>query len=128
MPGDLVEFRSVAVKIGMAVGAALLAAGCASPKVVQSVQPADSQLSCEGLQKELDEAEKLRAGAEGSLGSTGGQIVTGMLFFPALLVSHENRNNALNAAEVRKAHLAGLMSQRNCTAAPPPKEPAKKGK
>ena len=128
MSGDLVEFRSVAVKIGMAVGAALLVAGCASPKVVQSVQPADSQLACEGLQKELDEAEKLRAGAEGSLGSTGGQIVTGMLFFPALLVSHENRTNALNAAEARKAHLAGLMSERKCAAAPPPKEPAKKGK
>lgn len=126
MPNELDEFESVTGKIGIAVAVALLLAGCASPKVVQSVQPNDSQLSCEGLQKELTEAEKLHAAAESSMGSTGGQIVTGFLFFPALLVGFDNKKNAINAAEARETRLAGIMSEKNCKIAP--KEPPKGAK
>ena len=125
MSNELNEFENVPSKIWIALAAALLLAGCATPKVVESVQPTDSQLSCEGLQKALDEAEKFRGAAESSLGSMGGQIITAFMFFPALLISHDNKRTALNAAEARKTHLIGIMSQKECKPAPPPKAPAK---
>ena len=119
------ELERVTLKIRIAVAAVLLLGGCASPKVVESVQSTDSQLSCEGLQKELEGAEKFRGAAQSSLGSMGGQIITAFMFFPALLISHDNKTTALNAAEARKTHLIGVMSQKDCKPAPAPKEPAK---
>ena len=119
------EFDCGIGKGGMAVAIALLLAGCASPQIVQSVQPQDAQMGCAQLIKEVDEAEKLRVAAEGSKGSSGGNLVKGLLFFPALLVSNDNVKNATEAAEARKTHLAALMSQKNCKA--PAKPPAKPG-
>lgn len=127
MPNEQGEFESGIAKTGIAVALALLLAGCASPTVVQSVQPNDSQMTCEELQTALTEAEKLRNEAEGKRGSTGGNVVKGFLFFPALLVSNANVSDAIKAAEARKTHLTGLMSQKNCKVAPP-KEPAKGAK
>ncbi len=127
MPNEQGEFESGIKKSGIAVAVALLLAGCATPTVVQSVQPNDGQLNCEELQKALTEAEKLGNEAEGKRGSTGGNVVKGLLFFPALLVSNANVSDAIKAAEARKTHLTGLMSQKNCKVAPP-KEPAKGAK
>ena len=124
MPNGQGGFESGFGKCGIAVAVALLLAGCTTPTVVQSVQPNDNQLGCEDLQKALAEAEKLGADAEARRGSTGGNLVKGFLWFPALLVSHANVNDAVKAAEARKAHLTGIMGQKNCTIAPP-KEPAK---
>ena len=50
------EFESGIGKRGIAVAVALLLAGCATPTVVQTVQPNDGQLNCEDLQKALTEA------------------------------------------------------------------------
>ena len=118
-------FESGIGKGGIGVAIALLLAGCASPTIVQSVQPEDAQLGCEQLIKELDEAEKLRVAADGSKGSSGGNLVKGLLFFPALLISNDNVKNATEAAEARKTHLAALMSQKDCKV--PAKPPAKPG-
>ena len=112
-------------KCGIAVAVAMLLAGCAAPTVVQSVQPGDPQLSCEQLLVELAEAEKLRIAAEGKSGSSGGNIVQAFLFFPGDLVNRQNVTDAVKATEARKAHLDGLIKQKNC---PPPKPaPAKPG-
>lgn len=108
---------------GIAIAIALLVTGCVSPQIVQSVQPQDGQLGCEQLVKEADEAERLRAAAEGAKGSSGGNVVKALLFFPALLVSHDNVKHATEAAEARKTHLAALMSQKDCKA---PEKPAPK--
>ena len=47
----------------VAAAAGLFLTSCATPKVVESVQPADAQLACPQLQSQFDEAEKLRVAA-----------------------------------------------------------------
>lgn len=106
------------------IGLAL--AGCAKPKVVEISQAGDPELPCPQLQSQLDEAEKLRVAAEGSRNTTGGNVVMGFLFFPGALLTHANVNEAVQAAEARKALLTGLMSQKNCPTKPAPAKPAAK--
>lgn len=114
-------------KCGIAVAVAMLLAGCSTaPTVVQSVQPGDPQLSCDQLLAEHAAAEKFRLEAEGKGGSTGGSIVHAFLFFPGYLINRQNVTDAVNAAEARKTHVAGLISQKKCPAPKPPAKPAAK--
>lgn len=104
-----------------------LLAGCATPTVVQSVQPNDGQLTCEELQKESTEAERLRVAGEAATGSTGGNIIMGVIFFPAVLLTYENSRIATRAAEARKDNLKEIMTRKSCSFAAA--DPAKaKGK
>ncbi len=114
-----IQQGKVLTKGALAVAAGLFLTSCATPKKVESVQPADQQLACPQLQSQFDEAEKLRVAAEGSRNSSGGNLVMGALFFPGALLTHSNVNEAVAAAEARKAHLTALMAQKNCEAAKP---------
>lgn len=117
---------------GFGMGAIVVAtmsllAGCATPTVVKSVQPNDGQLTCEELQKESAEAERLRGAAEAAKGSTGGNVIMGVIFFPAVLLTYENVRIATQAAEARKDHLKEIMTRKSCSFAAA--DPAKaKGK
>lgn len=96
-----------------ALGAVLLSA-CASPTVVQSVKPGDTGLSCAQLQNEYADAERFRAEAEAEKTVTGGNVVRALLFWPAILGTAANANEAIAAADSRKVHLANQMSRKNC--------------
>jgi hypothetical protein len=87
---------------------------CASPTVVQSVKPGDGGLNCGQLQNEYADAERFRADADKEKSVTGGNIARAILFWPAILGTASNANEAISAADSRKVHLANLMSQRNC--------------
>ena len=104
------------VRGGMALAFALLLAGCASPTVVESVQSADNGRDCKQLQQELSEAEKFRGAAAHEKEVTGGTLIKGLIFFPAVFVSNDNANKAIDAAEARKVHLAGVMNAKKCEA------------
>lgn len=88
-------------------------AGCASPTVVQSVKPGDTGLSCSQLQNEYSDAEKLRKSAEDEKGVTGGNTAR-LLFWPAIIGTYMNANEAIAAADNRKVHLSNIMNQKNC--------------
>ncbi len=109
--------------------AALLLAGCATPTVVQTVKPGDNGLSCAQLQNEYVDAQKFRDEADKEKGMTGGNVARAILFWPAILGSYSNANEAMAAADARKVHLANLRNQMNCpipTVTPPaPAEPEK---
>ncbi len=92
---------------------ALVLFGCASPTVVQSVKPGDAGLSCAQLQNEYADAEKFKKDAEGEKGVTGGNTAR-LLFWPAIVGTYMNANEAIAAADNRKVHLANLMSQKSC--------------
>ena len=91
----------------------LFLASCATPHVVDIVQPNDEQLSCIGLQNEIDDLEKFREEAESEKGVTWGN--TGRLIFPiAIWATYENAEQAIDAANQRELYLKGIMCKKNC--------------
>jgi hypothetical protein len=88
-------------------------AGCASPTVVQSVKPGDTGLSCGQLQNEYADADKFKKDAEGEKGVTGGNTAR-LLFWPAIVGTYMNANEAIAAADNRKVHLSNIMTQKGC--------------
>lgn len=94
----------------------VLMTACASPTVVKSVKPNDSGLNCLQLQNEFAEAEQLKAAALKEKGVTGGNVVRALFFWPAILGTASNANEAIAAADTRMSYLGTLMSQKNCTA------------
>ena len=94
--------------------ATLLLAGCATPHVVDIVQPNDKQLNCAGLQNEVDELDKFIEEAESEKGvnwSNAGRL----LVFPiGIWATYENAGQAIDAANQRELYLRGLMADKNC--------------
>lgn len=97
----------------VALGSVLLCA-CASPTVVQAVKPGDNGLSCAQLQNEYADAENLKKEAGGVKGVTGGNVAR-LLFWPSIIGTYMNANEAIAAADNRKVHLANQMMQKNCS-------------
>ncbi|MFA6016461.1 MAG: hypothetical protein WC742_15490 [Gallionellaceae bacterium] len=102
--------------IKLAIVSSVLLCACASPTVVQAVKPGDGGLSCAQLQNEYADAERFRVEADKEKSVTGGNVVRALLFWPAILGTAANANEAIAAADTRKVHLANQMSQRNCGA------------
>ncbi len=88
--------------------------GCASPTVIQSVKAGDAGLTCPQLQNEYQDSERFKAEADKEKGLTGGNVARALLFWPAILGSFSNANEAIAAADTRKVHLVNLMNQKNC--------------
>lgn len=99
---------------GFMVVAAALLTGCATPTVVQTVKPGDNGLSCAQLQNEFADAERFRMAADAEKSVTGGNVVRALFFWPAILGTAANANEAIAAADSRKVGLANLMNQKNC--------------
>jgi len=87
---------------------------CATPTVVQSVKPGDYGLTCAQLQNEYVDAERFRAEADAEKSVTGGNVVRALFFWPAILGTVANANEAIAAADSRKVNLANIMNQKNC--------------
>jgi hypothetical protein len=114
-------------KFGLAVGFLVLLSACASPTVVQSVKAGDTGLTCAQLQNEFQDAEKARTDAGKEKGVTGGNVAR-LLFWPSIIGTYMNANEAIAAADNRKVNLANIMSQKNCPVplvAPAPVEASK---
>ena len=90
-----------------------LLAACASPTVVQTVKPGDTGLTCAQLQNEFSDAERFKKEADAEKGVTGGNVAR-LLFWPAIIGTTMNANEAIAAAENRKVHLTNVMMQNKC--------------
>jgi quinolinate synthase len=93
---------------------ALFMAGCARSVAVERVKMGDAQLSCSQLLSEIQEADKFRKAAEDNKGVTGTNTAAVLLFWPALFVTYSDANEAIRAADERKANLTKLYTERNC--------------
>lgn len=96
-----------------ALAAALLAA-CASPTVTQVVKPGDSGLNCGQLQNEYADTQRLRKEADAEKSVTGGNVVRAIFFWPAIIGTAMNANEAISAADNRSVHLANVMRENKC--------------
>jgi hypothetical protein len=70
-------------------------------------------LSCAQLQNEYADADKLKKAAAEEKGVTGGNVAR-LLFWPSIIGTYMNANEAIAAADNRMVNLANLMSRSNC--------------
>ena len=89
-------------------------AGCATPTVVETRKAGDSSLSCEQIKTEITEAERFEREARKERTVTGTNIAAAILFWPALLGTYSNTEQAINAARERKENLFKLAQNINC--------------
>tara|TARA_B110000967_G_scaffold46934_1_gene47379 strand:+ start:290 stop:601 length:312 start_codon:yes stop_codon:yes gene_type:complete len=88
---------------------------CATPHVVSVIGPNDNLLSCKKLETEISTASKYArdAKAERNWGSST-NIASLLFWFPGLVATQINADEAINAANERIEHLTKLISKKNC--------------
>lgn len=109
----LLIYRKRKMKKLIYITSLALLSACASPTVVQSTKPGDTGLTCAQLQNEYADADKFKREAEGEKGVTGGNVAR-LLFWPSIIGTYMNANEAIAAAENRKVHLANVMMNKKC--------------
>ena len=87
---------------------------CAKPTVVDSIMPGDEELNCGQLKNSVAEAQRFIKDAESVKGGTGDNWARGLFFWPAIIQSYSNANEAIAAANTRKVHLFNIMRKKNC--------------
>ena len=105
--------KKILTNLLLYAGVALLYS-CAEPTVIQVVMPGDRELNCGQLKNAVAETERFKREAENVKGGTGGNITRGIFFWPAIIQSYSNANEAIAAANTRKVHLFNIMRQKNC--------------
>lgn len=94
--------------------AGLMLAGCATPTVVDKAKVDDGQLSCEGLKEQIAEADRFEEEARAERKVTGKNVAAAVFFWPALLGTYANTEEAIEAAQARKEHLTKLFGEKGC--------------
>ena len=103
-------FKSIAVA---SVAASLTA--CASPEVVDKRQMGDEQLSCMQLASEIQEAHEFERNVQKEKGITGTNVAAAVIFWPAIICTYYNANEAIDAAKERKEYLVELSTKKGCS-------------
>jgi len=93
---------------------------CATSTKVERVKMTDVALSCDDLSKEIAEAERFRQEAEGKKGFTGTNVASVVFFWPGLLMTYSDSNDAIKAADERKAYVVELFHKKGCQSQPAP--------
>jgi hypothetical protein len=92
----------------------LALSACATPEVITERQVGDSGLNCSQIAAEIQEAETFKKDARSEKGVTGTNIAAGLLFWPALLVTYSNSEEAIQAAGDRQDYLQNLADSKGC--------------
>lgn len=96
------------------MGALTLLVGCATPTVVRPILSTDASLSCEQLEREMGEADRVRNDAAKESGVTPTNAMAVLFFWPALFTTYTNVSSAIAAADQRKAYLATIHRDKKC--------------
>jgi hypothetical protein len=100
--------------------------GCATPHVVSAVDARDNTFSCNRLLFEMNEADRFRSEAQREKGVTGTNVAAVLFFWPAMIGTYANANEAIAAADTRKAHLLNLYNQKKCSDEKAPANPGER--
>jgi hypothetical protein len=93
----------------------LFLTSCATPTVVNVVGPTDGKLTCNQLDIEIAKANQYAEDAKKEKSMSTGTNVSALLFWlPGLWATHKNVEEAVDAANRRAEHLAGLKAKKNC--------------
>ena len=108
------------MKLLMTVLAATVTAaflgGCASPTVVESKQTNDRMMSCDALKTAYGEAKEFESKARKERGVTGTNVAAAIFFWPAMLGTYKNTEDAIEAAKERQKHLEVIAAEKKCPA------------
>jgi hypothetical protein len=88
--------------------------GCASPEVIQERQARDETLKCPQLLAAVDEAKDFERKARGERKATGTNVAAAIFFWPGLIATYSNTEDAITAAKERQNHLMKLYSEKKC--------------
>lgn len=102
------------IQTAIAITVVATSAGCATPTVTQVVKPGDTGLSCAQIQNEYSDVQRLKKEADAEKSVTGGNVVRALFFWPAIIGTAMNANEAIAAADNRTVHLTNLMMQQKC--------------
>lgn len=98
------------------VTAGLSLSACATPDVVQTRQPGDRNLSCAELVQAIEETDRFEEQARDERGVTGTNVAAAVFFWPALVGTYMNTEEAIEAAADRREYLNDLYDEKNCDA------------
>jgi hypothetical protein len=93
---------------------ACLISGCASPTIVETRKNGDADLSCSQIQNEILDAEAFEKKAREERTVTGGNVARAIFFWPALVGTYANTEEAINAAKERKELLKRIGASKFC--------------
>ena len=96
-------------------GVAATVTACASPEVVDTKQMGDNKLSCMQLVSEIHEATEFERKAQKEKGVTGTNVAAAVIFWPAIIGTYHNANEAIDAAKERKEYLVKLSTEKGCS-------------
>lgn len=94
--------------------AVLLAGGCASPEVVQTRQANDADMDCAQVKAAYAEAIEFESKARKERGMTGTNVAAAIFFWPAMIGTYKNTEEAVEAAKERQRHLEKLADKKAC--------------
>ena len=89
-------------------------AACATPTVVDVQQPGDRALSCDALSEQMQAAYRFEEDARDERGVTGENVAAAVLFWPGLLATYMNTDDAIDAARDRREHLMRIYDDKGC--------------
>jgi hypothetical protein len=106
--------HQISITAALALTSALALSGCATPHVVQTRQSGDEALSCVQMKEQFAAARKYEEDARGDRGVTGKNVAAVVLFWPALIGTYMNTEDAIKAARERQTVLSDLSTKKNC--------------
>ena len=111
----MTKFRHYSPKnLILIFGLASILMGCATPDVISVRQAGDKELTCEQITDEIADAETFKQKARDAKGVTGTNAAALVFFWPALLATYANAEEAIDAAQDRIDFLYGLGDDKGC--------------
>ncbi|MCU0940984.1 MAG: hypothetical protein MUE35_00340 [Hydrogenophaga sp.] len=94
--------------------AVVLVSGCATPEVVQTRQANDADMDCAQIKAAYAEAIDLETKARKERGMTGTNVAAAIFFWPAMIGTYKNTEEAVEAARERQRHLEKIADKKAC--------------
>lgn len=76
----------------------------------------DKLMLCSALQTAYSEAKDFEGKARKERGMTGTNVAAALLFWPAMLGTYKNTEEAIEAAKARQKHLESIAAEKKCPA------------
>ncbi len=102
------------MKFVLILAVAIILTACASPEVVKKTKVGDTELGCDGLKNAVAEAEEFEQSARKERTVTGKNVAAAIFFWPALIGTYSNTEEAINAATTRQKYLGKLAETKGC--------------